>query len=72
MNGGFGMLLDGSEESGEKARSMLDWDVSNGVNRRAWDGHPLAKDAIRKTQERIPGYNLTVCNETDPELLKNL
>ncbi|KAF6779132.1 hypothetical protein AHF37_01417 [Paragonimus kellicotti] len=43
MNGGFGHVLDGSDESIEKACRLLTWDVSNGVVRRAWSGHPLAR-----------------------------
>ena len=72
MNGGFGMVLDGSEEAGEAAVSMLHWDVSNGVCRRAWAGHPLAQHAITNTQNTVPGYNITMCNVADQEMLKNL
>ncbi|KAF8569135.1 hypothetical protein P879_02771 [Paragonimus westermani] len=43
MNGGFGHVLDGSDESIIKACRLLTWDVSNGVVRRAWSGHPLAR-----------------------------
>ena len=38
MNGGFGMVLDGSDEAGSKARNLLQWDVANGVTRRCWAG----------------------------------
>ncbi|KAA0195075.1 Urocanate hydratase [Fasciolopsis buskii] len=46
MNGGFGHVLDGTPEALEKAIHMLSWDVTNGITRRAWSGHPLAKLAI--------------------------
>jgi len=72
MNGGFGMVLDGSEEAGESAVSMLHWDVSNGVCRRAWDGHPLARHAISNTQDAVPGYRITMCNVADQESLQDL
>ena len=41
MNGGFGHVLDGSDEAGEKARKVLAWDVSNGIARRCWSGNYL-------------------------------
>ena len=66
------MVLDGSEDAGEFAVSMLHWDVSNGVTRRAWDGHPLANQAISKTQDTVPGYNITMCNVADDSLIRGL
>ncbi|KAG5275362.1 hypothetical protein AALO_G00146580 [Alosa alosa] len=51
MNGGFGLLLDGSEEAGRRARLMLNWDVSNGVARRCWSGNSNAYDTIQRTME---------------------
>ena len=72
MNGGFGMVLDGSAEAGDIAGSMLNWDVSNGVCRRAWAGHPLAQGAISHTQDTVPGYNITQCVVADEETLKQL
>ncbi|XP_065673576.1 urocanate hydratase isoform X2 [Hydra vulgaris] len=49
INGGFGLVLDGSQEAGERAKKMLAWDVSNGVARRAWCGHPYAQEAITRS-----------------------
>merc|ERR1711992_248023 len=46
MNGGFGLVLDGSESAAGRARSMLNWDVSNGVARRSWSGNENAKKTI--------------------------
>ena len=66
------MVLDGSEEAGEKAVSMLHWDVSNGVCRRAWAGHPLAQQAMSNTQDTVPGYHVTMCNNADEDLIRSL
>lgn len=54
MNGGFGMVLDGSDEAGGKAASMLAWDVNNGVARRAWARNENANLAIRREMEQNP------------------
>lgn len=54
MNGGFGMVLDGSDEAGHKAASMLAWDVNNGVARRAWARNENANLAIRREMEQDP------------------
>ncbi|KAG9332537.1 hypothetical protein JZ751_014635 [Albula glossodonta] len=51
INGGFGLVLDGSEEAGRRASMMLNWDVSNGVARRCWSGNTNAYDTIQRTME---------------------
>ncbi|TGZ60124.1 hypothetical protein CRM22_008723 [Opisthorchis felineus] len=51
MNGGFGHVLDGTDESMKKACRMLSWDVTNGMARRAWAGHPLARLALEYTPD---------------------
>uniref|UniRef100_A0A3P8UMB5 urocanate hydratase n=1 Tax=Cynoglossus semilaevis TaxID=244447 RepID=A0A3P8UMB5_CYNSE len=51
MNGGFGLLLDGTEEAARRARLMLNWDVSNGVARRCWSGNTNAYETIERTME---------------------
>jgi len=71
-NGGFGMLMDGTAEAGEIAESMLHWDVSNGVNRRAWSGHAGAINTITKTQQQVPGYNLTISHVIEDEVLEGI
>ncbi|KHJ87624.1 hypothetical protein OESDEN_12599 [Oesophagostomum dentatum] len=53
INGGFGMLLDGSDEVARRANEMLQWDVSNGVARRSWSGNDKAREAIIRTQEQV-------------------
>uniref|UniRef100_A0AAY4C146 urocanate hydratase n=1 Tax=Denticeps clupeoides TaxID=299321 RepID=A0AAY4C146_9TELE len=50
-NGGFGLVLDGSEEAGRRAELMLNWDVSNGVARRCWSGNSFASETIQRTME---------------------
>ena len=66
------MVLDGTPEASEAAVSMLHWDVSNGVTRRAWAGHPLARQTIAQTQETVPGYRITQCNVAEDALVENL
>uniref|UniRef100_A0A669D900 Urocanate hydratase 1 n=1 Tax=Oreochromis niloticus TaxID=8128 RepID=A0A669D900_ORENI len=51
INGGFGLVLDGSEEAAKRARLMLNWDVSNGVARRCWSGNSNAYETIQRTME---------------------
>jgi len=60
INGGFGMLLDGSPEADRRLTSMLHWDVNNGIARRAWARNPGAEFAIRKAMETEPGLQVTL------------
>ncbi|KAG7231425.1 hypothetical protein INR49_011945 [Caranx melampygus] len=60
MNGGFGLLLDGSEEAEQRARLMLNWDVSNGVARRCWSGNSNAYDTIQRTMEEHRQLRVTM------------
>ncbi|RWS29284.1 urocanate hydratase-like isoform X1 [Leptotrombidium deliense] len=69
MNGGFGMVLDGSEEAKNRAQLMLCWDVSNGVSRRAWSGNTFAKQTIIKTMQRHQDLLVTVPNDVDPNIV---
>nr|XP_022300054.1 urocanate hydratase-like [Crassostrea virginica] len=71
MNGGFGLVLDGSTDARDRARRMLAWDVSNGVNRRCWAGNAKAEETICKTMEENPGLRVTVpYHVQDKDLLK--
>merc|ERR1719342_1537003 len=65
INGGFGLVLDGSDEAASKAESMLNWDVSNGVARRAWSGNKNAQDTIRRTMNVNPNGKLKVTLPND-------
>ncbi|XP_065910338.1 urocanate hydratase-like [Dysidea avara] len=60
INGGFGLVLDGSEEAAEKAKSMLSWDVLNGLARRSWSGHPWAQQTICAAMATNPQLKVTV------------
>uniref|UniRef100_A0A8D3EBP5 urocanate hydratase n=1 Tax=Scophthalmus maximus TaxID=52904 RepID=A0A8D3EBP5_SCOMX len=60
MNGGFGLLLDGSEEAAKRASLMLNWDVSNGVARRCWSGNSHAYETIQRTMEEHRQLRVTM------------
>jgi urocanate hydratase len=60
INGGFGMMLDGSTDSDEKLKMMLHWDVNNGISRRSWARNKEAMFAIKREMERTPGLKVTV------------
>jgi urocanate hydratase len=68
INGGFGMLIDGSKDSERRLKSMLHWDVNNGIARRAWARNDEAKFAIARAMEAEPLLKVTMPNEVDPEL----
>ncbi|QTV06382.1 urocanate hydratase [Faecalibacter bovis] len=69
INGGFGMLLDGSTESETKLKSMLHWDVNNGIARRSWARNEEAIFAIKRAMEEEPLLKVTLPNMVDEELL---
>jgi len=71
INGGFGMLLDGSTEADEKLKSMLHWDVNNGISRRAWARNSGAETAIRKAMEQEPRLLVTLPNHADDDLIES-
>ncbi|MBN3311850.1 HUTU hydratase, partial [Atractosteus spatula] len=60
VNGGFGLVLDGSEEAGQRARMMLNWDVSNGVARRCWSGNASAHATIQRAMEEVEGLRVVL------------
>ncbi len=62
INGGFGMVIDGSDEADSRIREMLLWDVNNGITRRSWARNKGAYDAIRREMERTPGLRVTLPN----------
>lgn len=67
INGGFGLVLDGSEEAAARARMMLAWDVSNGVCRRAWSGSLTAEATIKRAMEENPQLLVTLPNHVDDD-----
>lgn len=72
INGGFGMLLDGSKESDARLKSMLFWDVNNGIARRSWARNPGAVFTIKRAMEMEPNLKVTLPNFVDDALLDNL
>eukprot|EP00928_Gymnodinium_smaydae_P030168 TRINITY_DN22495_c0_g2_i1.p1 TRINITY_DN22495_c0_g2~~TRINITY_DN22495_c0_g2_i1.p1 ORF type:complete len:687 (-),score=108.68 TRINITY_DN22495_c0_g2_i1:138-2198(-) len=72
VNGGFGMLLDGSEASDRRLHSMLHWDVNNGIARRSWARNDGADFAIRRAMEAEPRLRVTLPERVDKTLLHDL
>jgi urocanate hydratase len=71
MNGGFGMLLDGSKAASKRLKSMLFWDVNNGIARRSWARNEEAIFAIKRAMERENDLKVTLPNQVDNTLLSN-
>ena len=69
INGGFGMVIDGSEDSDRHIREMLFWDVNNGIARRSWARNEGARFAIEREMQRTPGLRVTLPNIADEELI---
>lgn len=69
INGGFGMVLDGSKAAEQRLNSMLFWDVNNGVARRSWARNEGAVEAIKRAMENEPKLKVTLPNEVDDNLL---
>lgn len=72
INGGFGLVLDGSDDASRRAKSMLFWDVCNGVSRRAWSRNSNALHAIEQAQEDEPLLRVTIPHLASSELLNKL
>jgi urocanate hydratase len=72
INGGFGLLLDGSEDSERRLHRMLYWDVNNGIARRSWARNEPARFAIREAMKQNPNLKVTLPYDADENLLRNL
>ena len=72
INGGFGMLLDGSEAAERRLKSMLLFDVNNGIARRSWARNEEANFAIKREMARTPKLKVTLSNNVDDDVLSNL
>ncbi|MGB1309195.1 MAG: urocanate hydratase, partial [Oceanihabitans sp.] len=70
INGGFGMVLDGTTEASKRLKAMLFWDVNNGISRRSWARNPGAEFAIKRAMEIEPNLKVTIPNHVDDALLK--
>ncbi len=72
INGGFGLTIDGSPEAEEKIKSMLHWDVNNGISRRSWAQNEPAEFAIKQAMKNNPKLKVTLPNHADEDLLDKL
>ena len=72
INGGFGMVLDGSPEVDNRIRQMLFWDVNNGIARRNWARNKGAYDTIRREMEKTTNLQVTIPNFTDDNMIDQL
>ncbi|AXT49364.1 urocanate hydratase [Aquimarina sp. BL5] len=72
INGGFGLLLDGSDDSSRRLKSMLFYDVNNGISRRSWARNEEALFAIKREMKRTPKLKVTIPNALDNNILDNM
>ncbi len=72
INGGFGMLLDGTQEAEARLKSMLFYDVNNGIARRSWARNEEALFAVKREMERTPTLKVTIPNLVEDDILTNL
>ena len=70
INGGFGMVIDGSEDADRRIREMLFWDVNNGIARRSWARSKGSMDAIRREMERTPELRVTMPNLVEDDVIE--
>lgn len=69
INGGFGMIIDGSDDAERRIKNMLHWDVNNGIARRSWARNEPAMFAIKREMERTPLLKVTLPNIVDENIL---
>lgn len=72
INGGFGMVIDGSPEAAERIRSMLLWDVANGIARRSWARNSGAMEAIGRQMQQSDDMRVTMPNLADDDIINRL
>ncbi|CAG2178252.1 unnamed protein product [Oppiella nova] len=72
INCGFGLVLDGSQESHDKVVNILGWDVMNGVSRRSWSGNQLARHTIQDIMQNNSKVRVTLPNEVDDNVVNHL
>jgi urocanate hydratase len=72
INGGFGLVLDGSADADKRLEQMLFWDVNNGIARRSWARNKEAQFAIKREMERTPNLKVTWANEVNDDVFKGL
>ena len=71
VNGGFGMVVDGSEDSDRHIREMLFWDVNNGITRRSWARNKGSMDAIQREMDRTPNFKVTLPNLVEDDIIND-
>ena len=71
VNGGFGMVIDGTPECDSRIKMMLFWDVNNGIARRSWARNKGSIDAITREMQRTPQLTVTMPNLVDDDLINN-
>ena len=72
INGGFGMVIDGTEKASDRIREMLFWDVNNGIARRSWARNKGSMDAIRREMERTPNLKVTLPNLVNEDIINKV
>lgn len=72
INGGFGMVLDGTLDADHRAELMLSWDVANGVSRRSWSGNSYGLTTIKRAMEKIPSLKITLPNSVADQVVENI
>jgi urocanate hydratase len=72
INGGFGLVLDGSEDASKRVKNMLFYDVNNGISRRSWARNKEALFAIKREMERTPTLKVTLPNTVEEKFMENL
>ena len=72
VNGGFGMVIDGSAESDRNIQEMLFWDVNNGISRRSWARNKGSMDAIKRQMEHTPNLQVTMPNLVDEDVITRI
>ena len=72
INGGFGMVLDGSKEAGKRLNAMLFWDVNNGISRRSWARNKEAMFAIKRAMQSEPNLRVTLPNIVKDSIIIDL
>ena len=71
INGGFGMVIDGTEEADRRIKNMLFWDVNNGIARRSWARNSGSMDAIQREMDRTPELTVTMPNLVDDDIIQS-
>ena len=72
INGGFGMLIDGSKSASKRLESMLFWDVNNGISRRSWARNEEAVFAIKRAMKSEKNLKITLPNLVDDALINSI